>query len=180
VSAHDQVALLGALLFAAGEPVATERLAAALGVGQDELEELVSRLAERAAGLGLVLLRHADRLQLATAPELGPLVARFLGGSEPSRLSAAALETLAVVAYLQPVTRAEIEAVRGVDSSAALQTLLAHGLVEPVGRRPGPGQPVEYGTTALFLERFGLPDLQALPPVPEELRALLAARRQPA
>ncbi|MFN3335959.1 MAG: SMC-Scp complex subunit ScpB, partial [Thermomicrobium sp.] len=85
--------------------------------------------------------------------------------------------TLAIIAYLQPVTRAEIEAIRGVDCSTALQTLLAHGLVEPIGRRSGPGQPVEYGTTALFLERFGLANLAALPPLPVELRELLLARR---
>jgi len=179
MTAPDRVALLGALLFVSGEPVAGERLAAVLDVSLEELEGMGAELAQRAAALGLVLLRHDDRLQLATAPELGPFIAEFLGNTDRSRLSAAALETLAIVAYLQPVTRAEIDAVRGVDSSAALQTLLAHGLIEPVGRRASPGQPVEYGTTTLFLERFGLPDLDALPPLPEELRALLASRREP-
>ncbi|MCX2727099.1 SMC-Scp complex subunit ScpB [Thermomicrobium sp. 4228-Ro] len=175
----DRAALLGALLFVSGEPVSRERLAAVLGVSLEELDAVVVELTQRAATLGLVLLHHDDRLQLATAPELGPVIAQFLGIPERSRLSTAALETLAIVAYLQPVTRAEIDAVRGVDSSGAIQTLLAHGLIEPVGRRASPGQPVEYGTTALFLQRFGLPDLRALPPLPGELRALLVTRREP-
>ncbi|MCS7050389.1 MAG: SMC-Scp complex subunit ScpB [Thermomicrobium sp.] len=174
--ADDRIAALGALLFAAGEPVARERLAALLELPVDELEPLLDELARRASMLGLVLVQHGARVELATAPEHGPLVARLLG-SESSRLSAAALETLAIVAYLQPVTRSEIEAIRGVDSTAALQTLLAHGLVEPVGRRAAPGQPVEYGTTASFLERFGLRDLGALPALPSEVAELLAARR---
>ncbi len=173
---RDPVAALGAVLFAAGEPVACERLAALLQLVPEELEPLFAELEHRARTIGLVLLRHADQVQLATTPELGSLITRFFG-SESGRLSAAALETLAIVAYLQPVTRAEIEAIRGVDCSTALQTLLAHGLIEPNGRRSGPGQPVEYGTTALFLERFGLTTLAALPPLPAELRESLLARR---
>ncbi|MDW8058795.1 MAG: SMC-Scp complex subunit ScpB [Thermomicrobium sp.] len=177
MSDRDRVATLGALLFAVGEPVPCERLAAFLALSAEELEAVLAALEERAAGLGLVLVRHEGRVGLASAPEFGTLIGRFLGNAEETRLSAAALETLAIVAYLQPVTRAEIDAVRGVDSSAALQTLLAHGLVEPAGRRASAGHPVEYRTTALFLERFGLPDLAALPPLPAELQALLAARR---
>ena len=173
----DRVAALGALLFAAGEPVARERLAALLACTAEELEAALRELAERAAALGLMLLAHGEAVQLATAAEHGPLIAQLFGG-ETGRLSPAALETLAIIAYLQPVTRAEIETVRGVDSSAALQTLLAYGLVEPRGRRPTPGQPVEYGTTPLFLERFGLPNLEGLPPLPDELATLLAERRR--
>ena len=173
----DRVAALGALLFAAGEPVARERLAALIACTAEELEAALRELAERAAALGLMLLAHGEAVQLATAPEHGPLIAQLFGG-ETGRLSPAALETLAIIAYLQPVTRAEIETVRGVDSSAALQTLLAYGLVEPRGRRSTPGQPVEYGTTPLFLERFGLPSLEALPPLPDELATLLAERRR--
>ncbi len=174
----DRVALLGALLFTAGEPVAKERLAAAVESSGEELEGLLEELARRATGVGLVLLEHQGRVQLATAPEVHGVIKTFLGRAEEARLSPAALETLAIVAYAQPVTRAEIEALRGVDSTAALQTLLAHGLIEPVGRRSMPGQPIEYGTTAAFLERFGLPNLGALPPLPEEVRQLLAARRE--
>jgi segregation and condensation protein B len=131
----DRVAALGALLFAAGEPVARERLAALLACTAEELEAALRELAERAAALGLMLLAHGEAVQLATAPEHGPLIAQLFGG-ETGRLSPAALETLAIIAYLQPVTRAEIETVRGVDSSAALQTLLAYGLVERQGWPP--------------------------------------------
>lgn len=173
---RDRIAALGAVLFAAGGPVACERLAALLEILPEELEPLLGELERRARTIGLILLWHGDQVQLATLPEVGPLITSFLG-NESSRLSAAALETLAIIAYLQPVTRAEIEAIRGVDCSTALQTLLAHGLAEPIGRRSGPGQPVEYGTTTLFLERFGLVNLTALPPLPAELRELLLARR---
>ncbi len=175
----DRVALLGALLFAAGEPLAKERLAAVVESSGEELEGLLEELARRASGIGLVLLEHQERVQLATAPELHTVIRMFLGHAEEARLSPAALETLAIVAYAQPVTRAEIDAIRGVDSTAALQTLLAHGLIEPLGRRSAPGQPIEYGTTVAFLERFGLAHLAALPPLPEEVRQLLAARRDP-
>lgn len=172
----DHAAQIGALLFVSGEPLPRTRLATLLNLAQEELTALLPAVAERAQQLGLLLVEHGGQLQLVSAPELGPLVAQLLG-TTTGRLSAAALETLAIIAYLQPVTRAEIEAIRGVDSGTALHTLLAHGLIEPIGRRSGPGQPVEYGTTTAFLERFGLADLSALPPLPEDLRAFLEARR---
>ncbi len=172
----ERVAAFGALLFASGEPVERARVAAVLGVTVDELETLVPELRRRAEALGLTLVVDGEMLQLVTAPRFGSLVAQLLGVGT-SKLSPAALETLAIVAYLQPVTRAEVEAIRGVDSSTALQTLIAHGLIEPVGRRAGPGQAVEYGTTAAFCERFGLSALDELPPLPEEIQELLTTRR---
>jgi segregation and condensation protein B len=102
---------------------------------------------------------------MVTAPEAAEAVQRFLGLEASARLSPAALEVLAMVAYRQPVTRPEIDALRGVNSEAALRTLMGRGLVEPVGRRTTVGHPIEYATTFLFLEYFGLTGLEDLPPV---------------
>ena len=104
-------------------------------------------------------------MQLVTAPEVAEDVRRFLGLSGSARLSTAALETLAIIAYRQPITRAEIEAIRGVNCDGVLRTLLAKGLIEEVGRAEGPGRPILYGTTMLFLQHFGLRSLADLPPL---------------
>jgi len=173
---RDRIAALGAVLFAAGGPVACERLAALLEIVPEELEPLLGELERRARTIGLILLRHGDQVQLATLPEVGPRTTR-LRGNMSSRLPDATQETLESIAYLRPVTPAETGAIRVVDCSTPRQPGLAHGLAEPIGRRSGPGQPVEYGTTTLFLERFGLASLTALPPLPAELRELLLARR---
>ncbi len=165
----DLAARLGALLFVSGEPVERAELINHLGCNETELDAALATLRERGLGLGLVLIEHSGAYQLATAPSLAELVEAFLELDRPARLSAAALETLAIVAYRQPVTRAEIEAIRGVDSSAALQTLIARGLVEPVGRLPTVGQPIQYGTTVQFLQAFGLASLEELPDLPPEI-----------
>jgi segregation and condensation protein B len=114
---------------------------------------------------GWVVQRHVDRLQLGTAPRFAEHIRRFLGLDREAKLSPAALETLAIVAYQQPATRAELEAVRGVDCSGVLSTLHTRGMIESVGRRPTVGNPIEYGTTALFLRHFGLTSLADLPPL---------------
>jgi segregation and condensation protein B len=134
----------------------------------------VEQLADSAKGSGLFVQRHGDRVQLATAPDAAPYIEQFLE-VEHGRLSNASLETLAIVAYRQPVTRGGIDHVRGVNSDAAVATLLARGLIEEVGRAPGPGRPALFGTTVRFLEYFGLSRPDALPPLPaiegEEQRA---------
>jgi segregation and condensation protein B len=161
------VPLLEGLLFAAGAPVPVARLVEALD-GPDRrqvlrgLDVLAERLEEE--GRGLRVVRVAGGYQLRTLAEHGPWVRRLLGG-KPPRLSRAMLETLAIVAYRQPCTKPEIEAIRGVDVDAVLSTLLERRMVRIVGRKEAPGRPILYGTTKEFLEVFSLPDLDALPPL---------------
>ncbi len=154
-----------ALLFVAEEPPTIAQLAHALEVPAEAIEEALKALQERLKERGLRLQRHGDRVQLVTAPEAAEDVRRFLGLTTGPRLSTAALETLAIIAYRQPITRAEIEAIRGVNCDGVLRTLLARGLIAEVGRADGPGRPILYGTTLLFLQHFGLRSLADLPPL---------------
>jgi segregation and condensation protein B len=167
IEAEDAVAALEALLFATGQPEEIATLAGALGWSQQEvrrgIDALEAALAERERGL--VLQRDGERVQLVTDPRFGQPVARLLGMERTAKLSSAALETLALVAYRQPITRAEVEAIRGVDSSGVTATLVARELIEAAGRRATPGNPVEYRTTAQFLQFFGLASLAELPPL---------------
>lgn len=160
--------LIESLLFVADEPVAIGRLAAAIGVKRQAVEEALRVLSEEYEQRGLRLQRKGERVQMVTAPEAAPHIERFLDLELSSRLSAPALETLAIVAYQQPVTRAEIEAVRGVNCDSVLRTLVSKGLIEEVGRLPQAGRPIIYGTTFEFLQYFGLQDLAELPPLDEE------------
>jgi segregation and condensation protein B len=121
---------------------------------------------------GIRLLANGERVQLATAPEAGSLIARYVG-FEGARLSPAALETLAIVAYRQPVTRGLIERIRGVDSDYVVRSLLHRRLIAELGRAETPGRPYRYGTTFEFLERFGLTSLDELPALDAELAARL-------
>jgi segregation and condensation protein B len=162
-------ALVESLLFVAAEPAAIPHLAQTLGVPVPAVERALSDLAEayREGGpRGIRLQRVSDRVQLVSMPEAAPYVERYLGLDASPRLSTAAAETLAVVAYNQPVTRAEIEAVRGVSCDAVLRTLIGRGLVEPNGRLEQAGRPILYGTSFQFLQYFGLEDLKGLPPLP--------------
>jgi len=160
-------AVLESLLFAAGAPVPIVRLLEALeGPGRAEIVEALEALAatyER-DGRGLRLVHVAGGYQLRTPPEHAPWVRRLLR-ERPPRLSRPMLETLAIVAYRQPCTRLEIEAVRGVDADAVLATLTDRRLVRILGRKEAPGRPLLYGTTKDFLEVFGLPDLASMPPL---------------
>jgi segregation and condensation protein B len=167
---------MGALLFIAEGPVPVEQLAQVVGVPLAQVEEALGRVEAWLAGGGLVLQRHGGRLQVVTAADLAPHVERFLGLDLSSRLSPAALEVLAIIAYRQPITRAEIEALRGVNSDGVLRTLVSKGLVGEVGRLEQAGRPILYGTTFEFLQYFGLRQLQDLPPLP----ARPAAAAQPA
>jgi segregation and condensation protein B len=160
-------ALIESLLFVADEPLSVEQLADALQVSPEQAEEALRALDEALQGRGLRLEWLGGRVQMVTAPEAAPYVERLLGLSERRRLSPAALETLAIIAYRQPVSRAGIEAVRGVNSDGVLRTLLTAGLIEEVGRAPTVGRPILYGTTFTFLQHFGLRALSDLPSLDE-------------
>jgi segregation and condensation protein B len=157
--------LIESLLFVADEPVAIGRLTAAIGVQREAVEEALRELSEEYEQRGLRLQHKGERVQMVTAPEAAPHIERFLDLELSSRLSAPALETLAIVAYQQPITRAEVEAVRGVNCDSVLRTLVSKGLIEEVGRLSQAGRPIIYGTTFEFLQHFGLQDLAELPPL---------------
>ena len=159
-------AVIESLLFVADEPLEIAMLAKSVGVSRDRVEKAVQQLAESIDGRGIIIQRHGDRVQLATAPDAAPYLEQFLE-VEHGHLSRASLEALAIIAYRQPVTRVAIEAVRGVNSDHAVATLVARALVEEVGRTEGPGRPVLFGTTVRFLEYFGLRRPADLPPLPE-------------
>ncbi len=158
-------ASLEALLFVAAAPVAVAQLAEALEQKPQAVEAALQHLEEvYRRERGLSLQWHAGRVQLTTSPVLAGLVERFLGLEATARLSRAALETLAIIAYRQPITRPAIDGIRGVSSDGVLKSLLSKGLVQEVGRSEGPGRPILYGTTAEFLQHFGLTSLAELPP----------------
>ena len=167
----DVPAALEALLFVSADPVTSCQLAAALDMSVSAVEQGLTQLDGELQTRGLRLQRHGGRVQLTTAPEMAEAVERFLGLEATSRLSRAALETLAIVAYQQPVTRPYIEGVRGVSSDGVMKSLLGKGLVQEVGRAEGPGRPILYGTAPDFLQHFGLNSLTELPtlvlPVPQ-------------
>lgn len=160
-----------ALLFVAPGPVTVGSLARTLRVTPKELEAALSLLAESRKEAGVVVQRHGDEVQLVTAADLAPDVERFLQLEPTARLSQAAVETLAIIAYMQPVTRAEIEAIRGVNSDSVLRSLLSKGLIQEVGRLETVGRPILYGTTPFFLQYFGLNDLSELPALAEKVLA---------
>jgi segregation and condensation protein B len=158
-------ALIESLLFVASEPVAVERLASVLKISVEQAESGLRKLGEEYSHRGLRLQRKGQRVQLVTAPEAAELVRSFLGLEASGKLSPPAMETLAIVAYRQPVTRAQIEAVRGVNSDSVLRTLINRGLVEEQGRLDQAGRPIVYGTTFEFLQQFGLTGTDQLPPL---------------
>jgi segregation and condensation protein B len=160
----ELMALVEALLLAAPEPVTVEDLAQGAGVPTDQIEATLQAIDE-ARDRGWLIQRHAGMVQLTTAPRFARYVRRFLRLDREAKLSTAALETLAIVSYQQPVTRSEVEAVRGVESSGVLATLLSRGLIEVVGRQSTAGSPFQYGTTPSFLMHFGLKSLDDLPPL---------------
>lgn len=160
-------ALVESLLFVSDEPVPIDKLAAVLGARPEEIDDVLAQLARDYEVRGFRLQRKGQLVQIVSAPEAAEYIRRFLGLEAGSRLSAAALETLAVIAYRQPVTRSEIQAVRGVDSDSVLRTLLNQGLIEEQGRMERAGRPILYGTSFEFLQHFGLRDLAQLPPLQE-------------
>jgi segregation and condensation protein B len=161
---------LEAILFVAAEPVSTAQLATALDVAPSVVERVLNELDASLSTRGLRLQRHAGRVQLTTAPELAELIERFLGLEATSHLSRAALETLAIIAYQQPVTRPQIDSIRGVNSDSMMKSLLNKGLILESGAPMDRVGPILYSTTPEFLQHFGLNSIFEMPPLakPEE------------
>ncbi|HZL15238.1 MAG TPA: SMC-Scp complex subunit ScpB [Verrucomicrobiae bacterium] len=157
-------AQLEALLFVAERPLTRRELAAITGASTDTIDARLGDLQVALASGGLRLILDGERVALATAPEAGRLIGRYIG-REPTRLSPATLETLAIVAYRQPATKSAIERIRGVDADYAIRSLVHRRLVVELGRADAPGRPILYGTGVEFLERFGLTSLEDLPVV---------------
>ncbi|MBN1438929.1 MAG: SMC-Scp complex subunit ScpB [Anaerolineales bacterium] len=158
-------ALLESVLFVASDPVPVPVLANVLEVEADKVEEALKELGAEYGKRGLQILRMGDRIHITTSPRAAQIVERFLGIEHTIGLSRAALETLAILAYKQPLTRPQIDAIRGVNSESVLENLIAKDLVEEVGRTEGPGRPILYGTTEAFLRHFGLSSAADLPPL---------------
>lgn len=160
---------LEAILLVADEPAEPNLLAQLLEVPPARVEELCAELAARYVTdeHGFVLVKVAGGWRFQTAPDLAAYVERFALEGQSARMSAAALETLAIVAYKQPLSRAQIGAIRGVNVDGVMRTLQHRGYIEEVARDPGPGQAVLFGTTRLFLEKLGLSSLDDLPPLGE-------------
>ncbi|MGN0967925.1 MAG: SMC-Scp complex subunit ScpB [Oscillospiraceae bacterium] len=164
----EMEAALEAILFAAGEPVGVERLCLTLELDKATVEALCQRLADQYSyeRRGLRLVRMDASYQLCSAPEYAPLIRKAFESRKPAKLSQPALEVLSIIAYYQPVTRAYIDQVRGVDSSYTVGLLLERELIEEAGRLAVPGRPIQYRTTKNFLRSFGLSSLEELPELP--------------
>ena len=176
----DAERAIEAIVMVAEEPIPPDLLAQVLEIPTARVDEICTELATRyqVDDRGFVLAKVAGGWRYQSHPDLAPYVERFVLEGQTARLSAAALETLAIVAYKQPVSRAQVSAIRGVNVEAVMRTLQHRGHIAEVGRDPGPGQAVLYGTTPLFLERLGLDTLDQLPgladfvPGPEIMEAL--------
>ena len=165
----DLTAALEAILFAAGESMPVARLSLVLGTEEDEILRCAGELAEgyEREERGIRLLHLGDKLQLCSAPEYAPYITKALEQRKPPMLSPSALETLAIVAYFQPVTRAYIDQVRGVDSSYTVSSLMERGLIEPAGKLDVPGRPTLLRTTDVFLRTMAVSSLEELPKLPD-------------
>jgi segregation and condensation protein B len=165
----EVVKALEGILMVAMEPVSSSMLSQLLEVSQDVVDELCERLAQAyaEAGHGFQLVKVAGGYRFQSHPDVAAYVERFVLDSQQARISAAALETLAIIAYKQPISRGQIASIRGVDPDAVMRTLQAKGYIAEVGRDEGPGQAVMFGTTSLFLERLGLASLADLPSISE-------------
>lgn len=168
-SLSDIYSAIEAILFAAGDSVPAARISLVLGMDEGEVFRIAAELAERYVreGRGMRILRLDDRLQMCSAPEYAPYISKTLEHRRPPMLSPPALETLAIVAYFQPVTRAYIDKVRGVDSSYTVSVLAERGLIEACGRLDVPGRPSIFRTTDVFLRTMGIRSLDELPPLPD-------------
>jgi len=163
----EVVRALEAILLVAMEPVAPDLLAQLLEISQATVEALCERLAVtyEEAGHGFQLVKVAGGFRFQSHPDLAPYVERFVLDGHQARVSSAALETLAIIAYKQPLSRSQIAAIRGVDPEAVMRTLQARGYITEVERDDGPGQAVMFGTTPLFLERLGIASIENLPSI---------------
>ena len=165
----DISSAIEAILFASGDSVPIARLSLILGAYEGEIEHAAAVLAEKYEneGRGMRILKLEDKLQMCSAPEYAPFITKALEQRKPPILSQSALEALAIVAYFQPVTRAYIDQVRGVDSSYTVGILLERGLIEPCGKLDVPGRPSIFKTTDVFLRTMGISELSQLPPLPD-------------
>ena len=160
---HDVEKAIEAILYAAGYPVTYEKLSLVIGLSQRDVRRFVEHMADGYEDRGIQLLLYPDACQLCTKEVFAPYIREALGIRRGGNLSASSMEVLAVVAYNQPVTRAFVDTVRGVDSSYAVSSLLDKGLIEACGRLDAPGRPMLYATTDKFLRVFGLSSLNDLP-----------------
>jgi segregation and condensation protein B len=167
---QEGIAITEAILFAAGEPVSVDRLSEAGGFDPETAVKLIGQLERKynVSDSGLRIIRLDDSYQITTRAEYAPFIKTALDIKRHAPLSQAALEVLAVIAYNQPVTKAYVEQVRGVDSNSVVNTLAERGLIEEAGRLDLPGRPVTYRTTAAFLRSFGLSEIGGLPPFPDQ------------
>ena len=167
----DALAALESILFVAESPIPEAELSEVLKLPPREVAQALAALGDRlsSSGSGLMLKEAGGGWRLYTRPDLRPYLERFAASPTATRLSRAAVESLAVVAYRQPVSRGQVTEIRGVDSEQALRTLERRGLIEIVGTAPGSGQALLYGTTELFLEKLGLRDLGELPPLADHV-----------
>lgn len=163
----ESVRAVEAILMVAHEPVPTDLIAQLVELPSATIEDVCIRLAEsyQKAGHGFQIAKVAGGWRYQTHPDLAPYVERFILDGQRARLSGAALETLAIIAYKQPISRLQIASIRGVDPDAVMRTLHGRGYIAPVARDPGPGQAVMWGTTQLFLEKLGLGSLADMPPI---------------
>jgi segregation and condensation protein B len=152
-------------LFVATSPVGLNELAEAMNVSPREVQQALDGLERSYENRGIKIQRHRSRVQLTTSPDVSEDVERFLQLESSQKLTRASLETLSIIAYQQPVTRPEIDAIRGVNSDSVLKTLLRLGLIEETGRSDSPGRPILYASTPEFLQHFGLRSLRDLPPL---------------
>jgi segregation and condensation protein B len=166
--------IIESILFVADGPVDPASLARALRRTRQEVNAALDEIESHCEGRGFRLQRGNGAVKLVSAPESGPYVEQFLGAESKQRLSTAALESLAIIAYKQPVTRAGVEAVRGVNSDGPIASLIGRGLVEEVGRATTPGRPALLATSMKFLDHFGLKNASDLPPLPGELNLAAA------
>lgn len=165
-------AILESLLFIAGEPVTAVNLAKAMEIQESEVKKIMADLISdyRERNSGILLLEIADSYQMVTNPDYAIWVKRFKNLNQTNKLSQAALETLAIIAYKQPITKLEIDQLRGVNSDGAVKGLLEKRLIKIVGKKEAPGRPFLYGTTKEFLQYFGLKNLSELPPITDFLK----------
>jgi segregation and condensation protein B len=158
-------ALIEAILFVSPEPLSANQIGNLLGIAPRVVKNAFDELNVLYQGRGIRLQQHNSKVQITTAPEAAPVIENMLELETTTTLSQAALETLSIIAYQQPITRPQIDSIRGVNSDSVLQTLLNKGLIDDVGRTEGPGRPILYSTTADFLKYFGLSSYEELPPL---------------
>lgn len=167
---EEGIAIIEAIMFAHGDPISIDKLSEASGIDADTAAKLVSQLERRynVQGSGLRIIRLNNTYQISTRADLAAYVKAALDNYRQTPLSQAAMESLAIIAYNQPVTKGFVEQIRGIDSSGVVNTLVERGLIEEAGRLELPGRPIAYRTTDVFLRCFGITSLEELPPLPTQ------------